>query len=398
MKWKKLRCREALATDDGSVFKLDLRQTVEFDWTWEGATAFRPTDLDAVPTFGDDSDDDAWAVWSGEVVEVDEAKGIIFVWVADPDRPPTKGAFYVRPFEFLAFLHSIYCESASGDLRRHLPGRLLATRDDVHPPVANPSSSLPQLKGVWSHSWSVVWGLPGTGKTYTVGRQVAERLAVPNERVLVVSTTNKSTDESAFAIGRAARDRAARALDSGRILRIGKGAHVEAYRDRGLEGILTGTQTDLLHQVGVLTKKLHAAYDAEDRAILRKQVQQLKRAMKDASFNAVASAEVRVVVATAFKAMTLLTAPDIRDLIADGGSPFTTVFIDEAGLISRAAAATLSLLAGRRVVFAGDSKQLAPVSRILPAASCGIKPPDFLTNVPSYTRSSRTPVAGARRP
>src|SRR5262245_12041034 len=95
VKWKKLRCREVFPTDDGSVFKLDLGQTVEFDWTWEGATAFRPADLDVTPTFTDDSDEDAWAVWSGEVVEVDEAKGIVFVWVADPDRPPTKGAFYV---------------------------------------------------------------------------------------------------------------------------------------------------------------------------------------------------------------------------------------------------------------------------------------------------------------
>jgi hypothetical protein len=365
VKWKKLRCREVFPTDDGSVFKLDLGQTVEFDWTWEGATAFRPADLDAIPTFNDKSDEDAWAVWSGEVVEVDEAKGMIFVWVADPDRPPTKGTFYVRPFEFLAFLHALYNEPSSADVRKLLPGRLQASRGDVHPPVANPSPScLPHLTGLWSHSWSVIWGPPGTGKTHTVGRQVAECLADPAERVLVVSTTNKSTDESAFAIGRAARGRNPRVTEAGCTLRIGKGAHIEAYREQGLEGLLTGTETDLLHQVGVLTKRLHGTHDAEDRAILRKQVQQLKRAMKDASFNAVASGEVRVVVATAFKAMTLLNDPDIRGVIAAGGAPFTTVFIDEAGLVSRAAVAALSLLAGRRVVLAGDSKQLAPISRI----------------------------------
>ncbi len=362
VKWKKLRCRDVLPTDDGAVFKLDLGQTVEFDWTWEGATAFRPVVLDDSPAFPDDEDT---AIWSGEVVEVDEAKGIVFVWVADPDRPPTKGTFYVRPFEFLAFLHALYCESASASLRRHLPGRLHASRGEVHPPVTNLSSAcLPNLTGVWSHSWSVVWGPPGTGKTHAVGRQVAECLADPTERVLVVSTTNKSTDESAFAIGRAAGDKNARATESGRVLRIGKGAQIEAYRERGLEGLLTGTEADLLHQVGRLTKQLHGTHDAEDRAILRKQIQQLKRAMKDASFNAVASGEVRVVVATAFKAMTLLTDPAIREGIAEGGSPFTTIFIDEAGLISRAAVAALSLLASRRVVLAGDSKQLAPISRI----------------------------------
>src|SRR4051812_24152517 len=90
VKWKKLRCREVLPTADGAVFRFDLGQSVEFDWTWEGATAFRPTLIDDFRTFKDDSDEEASAVWYGEVVEVDEAKGVIFVWVNDPDRPPTK--------------------------------------------------------------------------------------------------------------------------------------------------------------------------------------------------------------------------------------------------------------------------------------------------------------------
>jgi hypothetical protein len=45
-------------------------------------------------------------------------------------------------------------------------------------------------------------------------------------------------------------------------------------------------------------------------------------------------------------------------------APFTTVIIDEAGLISRASVAALSLLASRRVVLSGDPKQLAPISKI----------------------------------
>src|SRR5262249_30346821 len=131
-----------------------------------------------------------------------------------------------------------------------------------------------------------------------------------------------------------------------------------------LEGLLTGTETDLLQEVGVLLKNLNGTTLPEERAILRKQIQQLKLAMKDASFNAFASGEVKVVVATAFKAMNLLSGPEMRDVIAAGNAPFTTVVIDEAGLISRAAVAALSLFASKRVVLAGDSKQLAPISRI----------------------------------
>lgn len=298
-------------------------------------------------------------------MEVDEAKGVIFVWVSDPERPPRKGVFYVRPFEFLAFLHALYSEPSNSALRDILVGRLHASRGDVHPVVAAPlSPCLLHLAGLWSHSWSILWGPPGTGKTYTVGQQVAECLDDPNERVLVISTTNKSTDESAFAIGRAAHGKEPQCRELGRVLRVGKSAHIETYKANGLESLLKGTETDLLQQVGLLLKNLTSALLPEERAIIRKNIQQLKRAMRDASFNAFASGEAKVVVATAFKAMTLLNDPAMRDVIAGGSTPFTTVIIDEAGLISRAAVAALSLFASQRVVLAGDSKQLAPISRI----------------------------------
>jgi len=67
VKWKKLRSREALPTDDGSVFKIELGQSVEFDWTWEGATAFRPIVIDDSRTFKDDSDEEDSAVWFDSV-------------------------------------------------------------------------------------------------------------------------------------------------------------------------------------------------------------------------------------------------------------------------------------------------------------------------------------------
>jgi superfamily I DNA/RNA helicase len=365
IKWKKLLCREVLPTNDAGVFKLVLNRTVEFDWTWEGATAFRPLGHDEPSAFQSQPDAETASVWTGEVVEVDEAQGVIFVWVSDPDRRPTKGRFFVRPFEFLAFLHALYSEKECEGQRRLLPGRLQASCGEVHPPATSSSSTcLPLLAGPWRHAWSIVWGPPGTGKTYTVGKQVAECLADSTERVLVVSTTNKSTDESAMAVGRSVRERGTANVDAGEVSRIGKGAHIDNFRSERLEGLLTGTETDLLHQVGILTKKLHASPEPEERAIIRKTVQQLKRAMKDASFNSFVSPDTRVVVSTAFMAMVILNDPEVRRVVTSGCAPFTTVVIDEAGLISRVAAAALSLLAARRVLLAGDSKQLTPISRI----------------------------------
>src|SRR5262245_41590568 len=48
VKWKRLRCRSVAplaGQADGSIFVLDVGHTIEFDWTWEGAVVFRPTNL-----------------------------------------------------------------------------------------------------------------------------------------------------------------------------------------------------------------------------------------------------------------------------------------------------------------------------------------------------------------
>jgi hypothetical protein len=196
-----------------------------------------------------------------------------------------------------------------------------------------------------------------------VGRQVAACLG-SDERILVVSTTNKATDTAARAIGKVVLAASPRAVGEGRILRVGKGADHEDYEADRLTGLLRGTETDLLRQIGALTRDLAKAQTHEERAVLRRQVQDLRRRMKDSAFNIFTSPEVKVVVATAFKAVTLLSDPAIRSLAAACQAPFTTIVIDEAGLMSRAVVAGLSLLAARRVVVVGDAMQLAPISKI----------------------------------
>ena len=133
VKWKRLRCRnvEVLAESGshttsensaGTVFILEVGHAIEFDWTWEGAVAFKPLLLnefaeDSEGLFDDGSDvpdiEDS-VLWSGEILEVDEAAGRIYVCVADPEHPPVTGTFYVRPFEFLAFLHAIFQHGDGG--------------------------------------------------------------------------------------------------------------------------------------------------------------------------------------------------------------------------------------------------------------------------------------------
>ena len=376
-RWKKLRCRKVVRlphAGEGAIFVLELGRSVEFDWTWEGATAFRPAsvegfrgdiDLDDFLQAGDSDEKAAGQniVWYGEIVEVDDTNGRIFVWVEDPARAPRQGYFFVRPFEFLAFLHAIYCEAGLEGLRELLPARLRATKGDVHPRLTHSSASCsPPFEKLWQHSWSVLWGPPGCGKTFAIGQQVTACLNDPSERILVVSTTNKATDEVACSIGKAARD--ASLLEDGRILRIGKSADYHRYQREGLGILLRGTETEILLKLGELQDRLAKAPSHEDKATLRQQAQALRRRMKDNAFNIFTSPNTRVVVATAFKATVLVNHPEITGKVEGGQAPFTTVIVDEAGLISRAATAVLSLLASRRVLIVGDSKQLAPISKI----------------------------------
>lgn len=387
VRWKRLRCRkvEPLTDQAGeNIFVLEIGQSLEFDWTWEGAIAFRPInpcsftgDIDATDDFtkqlpDNDGINTQRGVWAGEIVEVDETNGRLFVSISDSQCRPCIGSFFVRPFEFLAFLHGLFCQPLVADFRKLLNARLAATCGEIHPLVAeHPVFGLKELEQLWRHSWGVLWGPPGTGKTYTLGRQVAACLNDCTERILVVSTTNRATDAAALAIGRAAQIAWPASVEEGRILRFGKGADWKDYQDRGLTGLLRGTETELLRKIGELNRQLERAVTHEERAPLRHQIQELRRRMKDSAFNIFVSSEVQVVVGTAFKALALLNDPAISAMIAAGESPFTTIVIDEAGLMSRAVVAALSLLASRRVLVVGDAKQLAPiskVSRILPTS------------------------------
>ncbi len=398
-KWKRLRCRKVSIfseRDRGTVYVVHVGTSVEFDWTWEGAIAFRPKSLDDNARFSDfayqSADYDEEIVWQGEVLEVDERNGCLFICLDNPEAMPVTGSFFVRPFEFLSVLDAVFNEPAFETIRQDLPCRLAAAEGGIHPPVAMPCQvGLSHMQDWWKHSWNVLWGPPGTGKTWTTGQQIAAVLDDPTERILVVSTTNRATDAVALSIGNAARGRSSRELEAGELLRIGKGASLQSFTSVGLESMLQGTESDVLHKIDDLAGQLRLYDTWEEKAFTRKQIGDLRSGSSDQSKRIFLDSEVRVVVATAFKAMSYLKDNVISKLLENGEAPFTTIFIDEAGLMSRTAIAALSYLAARRVVLVGDSKQLAPISRIsriLPTrqqtwlASSGLSHLDDLEHTP----------------
>ena len=141
-KWKRLTCVKVsifAERDRGTVWVVHVSSTIEFDWTWEGAVAFRPKSLDYNGYFSMFSHEDAAfedeIVWRGEVIEVDERNGCLFISLDNPEAMPTTGAFFVRPFEFLSILDAVFNEDEFEGIRSDLPSRLAATEGGIHPVI-----------------------------------------------------------------------------------------------------------------------------------------------------------------------------------------------------------------------------------------------------------------------
>ncbi|MBL8624418.1 MAG: AAA family ATPase [Myxococcales bacterium] len=283
------------------------------------------------------------------MVEADETSGSLFVAI-DGARPPSTGTFYVRPFEFTALLKQLYTANEHGATR--VPLSIL-----LHAAAHGSGKSEPT--SAWTAPWNIVWGPPGTGKTRLIGARVAELLEDPGERILVVSTTNDATDLAAISVGKGIIERGRSPDDS--ILRVGRGARYRAFEDAGLRQLLQGHEYELRRQIEAQRARIESARESTYRARLRHHLATLTRALRAAGSDGARDERRRVVVTTAFQALSYVVQ---RDLVDATHAPFTTVVIDEAGLISRTTVAALALLASRRVVLAGDPRQLAPITKI----------------------------------
>ncbi len=100
--------------------------------------------------------------------------------------------------------------------------------------------------------------------------------------------------------------------------------------------MLRGTESEILSRIDGLAQQLQLFDAWEDKALTRKQIAELRTSGSDQSKRIFIDPAVRVVVATAYKAMSFLDDEIVRRMLENRDAPFTTIFIDEAGLISRA--------------------------------------------------------------
>jgi superfamily I DNA/RNA helicase len=356
-----LHCREVRTVDrDRGLYCLVVGEIDDADWTWEGAVAVKPADLD------DDAIDDeqSGALWRGDVVDVDDVVGEIYVDVGGGGPAPTRGRFFVKPFEFLAALDAAYGGDGVAERRAPMASALEAAAGKPAGGGIAADGALPGLERIWGWSWGALWGPPGTGKTWTIGRQIASSLISTQERILVVSTTNKATDGVAVAIGTSLRRRDPKFPLSPFVVRPGAGADIGLFERNGIDEMLPGDVHDLRRQMARLHAIAALTADAAERARFSAEIAELRKVIQRASRAAFCNPNVRTVIATCFSALSAVNDPDVRDLTSQGRAPFDTVVVDESGLVSRAAVAALSVLAARRFVLVGDPRQLAPISKI----------------------------------
>ncbi len=140
--------------------------------------------------------------------------------------------------------------------------------------------------------------------------------------------------------------------------------NLKRFQAENLEDLIRGAEVDLLHKVAEWKEMRKVSQTPEEPARLTVKINDLLKRVKDVSRHAFGAVDYKVIASTAFRASTMLWHPEYREMIERGQAPFTTVIIDEAGLISRVATAALSLLASHRLLLAGDPKQLAPISRM----------------------------------
>jgi len=199
-----------------------------------------------------------------------------------------------------------------------------------------------------------IWGPPGTGKTHTLARLIAIA-ALSGKRVIATSIANVAVDQLAKRVVLALQGSGLageRLLREGRVLRFGHARLPEVLGERRLFPDKAEAQElrKALREVRERHRRLPER-DAQARARLQKQVNDISAALRAVTKNAIDRA-----------AVVLTTAVQVCMEPAFTESRFDMMIVDEASMMPIPYAMCMGMFGQQHFVVAGDFRQLGPIA------------------------------------
>ncbi|MEK7403593.1 MAG: AAA domain-containing protein [Acidobacteriota bacterium] len=219
---------------------------------------------------------------------------------------------------------------------------------------ADLASELRNLAIPW---WRLLWGPPGSGKTYCLARLAAQLASVnPAERVLIVAPSNAAVDAAVLELVRALEEYPAgpALLHQRQIYRYGYPKDRRVLNRPEVFGPPElAERAQLLRETHDHHQQLVRQKASEDKVFeARTLVQIRQKELRQCMAAYLAGARI---VATTIAAVALQNSP-----VPEAGK-WGTVIVDEASMTCGAMLLLLARLAETRFLVAGDPRQLAPI-------------------------------------
>lgn len=308
---------------------------------------------------------DTPSAWSGSVQVVLRDSSELVVRLNSPRRPPSAtDTFRIWPHNYLEQLSEwLQGHSLPEDLDELLAAR--CRRPRLPPPSWTGPSLLRRRQreafALAGHPTSILWGPPGTGKTFTLA-QLTAALVREGKRVLVLAPTRVATDTVALAIDTAL-DAAGVVRQDSDVLRTDLPELYAAFSQRGprlmawalADAQWQRTAASYHRERASLLASRQRADDAARSELdqqlgeLRTLHEEARRRYKEHQDGLVSGA--KVVCATLRQNQARLWH-----------AGFDQVLVDEASMVSVSDAMHLLVTSSTPILFAGDHKQLGPIS------------------------------------
>lgn len=323
-------------------------------------------DLDKSKDHGlDESLEGAAAWWPGppkgfaDVLSVDPERETINLRYVTPQPPTASDTLFVYPPLFLEALRDWWrvgpnAEAAIRWFEEVESGRQHKDSETL------PSHQFPWLRRAQRDAFNLpAWtcafldGPPGTGKTTTLGAVLASYLIQhPGSRVMLLSTTNTAVDQALVAVDKALEKLPGTWPLRRKCKRLGhhyQARHYQSPVDR--THLLPTPDPALVKALAELESQRPDAQDIVAYSSWKRQVELLRAKLKT-------NLEL-VLLSSRLAAMTTCAAMFWTSALYQC-TPFDLIVFDEASQVGLAYAMALATF-GKRVLFAGDPAQLAPI-------------------------------------